>query len=51
MRQRRVNGWRFSPAVAKDPHVNQAISINNVQFLEVKLKHAEQRVVLLWLMC
>lgn len=51
MRQRRVNGWMFRPAVVKDPHVNQAIPMNNVQFLEVKLKNAEQRVVLLWLIC
>lgn len=51
MQQCRVNGWICSPAAVKRLHANQTISINNAQFLEVKLKNAEQQIMLLFLIC
>lgn len=49
MQQCHVNVWVCSPAAVKGLHANQAVSINNVQFLEVKLKNAELQIKLLFL--
>lgn len=44
-------GFAVSPAAVKGLHTNLATSINNVQFLEVKHKNADQQIKLLLLIC